>query len=493
MNFRIFDMSFYRQKLQTAEEIIAVLDELESEEAVDAVIIPPDVDELTDEEEMDDGHLIINDGGNELPKDVVGTFEIHAHLDNCKDKSDPETVQNISDEPKHKKRKPVTNWQKCEPSYTDSPKNCELRCIEEIKNKYGSLTPIQMFELFFDKSFLGQIVEFSIKYAQSKNNHTFSMSHTDLKKIIGILIFTGYHSLPQTKFYWSLDEDKGIPLIRQTMSRNRFDEIKKYIHLSDNDKLDKSDKFTKVRPFFKELNKKYMQFGIFSHKISIDEEMVPYFGRHSAKMFIRGKPVRFGFKLWCIASATGYVYQFDPYGGASQKTNEKLGLGERVVTDLLKVVQVPENHIIFFDNFFTSHYLLTLLSEMKFFATGTVRENRVSSCPLQTTKELAKKSKGSFDYQFDVSNNIFAVRWHDNSVVTVVTNFGTLEPITNVKRYNRKEKSTTWSLNQMLSTSTTKEWAVWICMIMPLLTTGYELEVRNGGGHYSQTELTVLL
>ncbi|KAG7197703.1 hypothetical protein KM043_014463 [Ampulex compressa] len=168
--------------------------------------------------------------------------------------------------------------------------------------------------------------------------------------------------------------------------------------------------------------------------------MVPYFGRHSAKMFIRGKPVRFGFKLWCIASAGGYVYQFDPYGGASQKTNENLGLGKGVVTNLLKVVHDPENHTIFFDNFFTSHYLLTLLSEIKFFGAGAVRENRMASCPLQTTKTFAKKPKGNFDYRFDCNNKVLAVRWHDNSVVTVVTNFGTLEAIINVKRYNRKEK-----------------------------------------------------
>lgn len=168
--------------------------------------------------------------------------------------------------------------------------------------------------------------------------------------------------------------------------------------------------------------------------------MVLYFGCHSTKILIRGKSVRFGFKLWYIASAGRYMYQFDPYAGASQKFNENLGLDERVVTNLLKVVHEPENHIIFFNNFFTSHYLLTLLSEIKFFAAGTVRENQVASCPPQATKALAKQPKGNFDYRFDGNNKVFAIRWHDNSVVTVVTNFGTLETIMNAKRYNWKEK-----------------------------------------------------
>ncbi|CAH2109195.1 unnamed protein product [Euphydryas editha] len=72
-----------------------------------------------------------------------------------------------------------------------------------------------------------------------------------------------------------------------------------------------------------------MQFGIFSHNLSIDEEMVPYFGRHGYKMFIKGKPVRFGFKLWCLCSSNGYLYQFIPYGGKnSNVARNDLGLGE---------------------------------------------------------------------------------------------------------------------------------------------------------------------
>lgn len=69
------------------------------------------------------------------------------------------------------------------------------------------------------------------------------------------------------------------------MSRNKFKNIKQNVHLSDNKNLDLTDNFAKLRPFFNILNEKLSQFGIFSHNLSIDEEMVPYFGRHSCKMF----------------------------------------------------------------------------------------------------------------------------------------------------------------------------------------------------------------
>lgn len=140
--------------------------------------------------------------------------------------------------------------------------------------------------------------------------------------------------------YWSKEADKGIDLIRNAMSRNQFRSIKQNLHLCDNKDLDKSDKFAKLRPLIDALNKKFLQFGIFSNYLSIDEEMVPYFGRHSAKMFIKGKPVRFGFKLWCLCSSAGYLYQFQPYGGISKNwVNEELGLGANVVLNLISCRQ----------------------------------------------------------------------------------------------------------------------------------------------------------
>lgn len=191
------------------------------------------------------------------------------------------------------------------------------------------------------------------------------------------MILSGYHTLPQAKLYWSSDEDKGVPFVKNAMSRNRFLEIKQNIHLADNDHLDKEDKFAKVRPLIDQLNNNFLKFGVFKHQLSIDEQMVPYFGRHSAKMFIKGKPVRFGFKMWCLASSDGYLYKFMPYAGKSaENVKKEFGLREEVVINLLKVLENKSAHKIYFDNFFTSYKLLVYLKHEGYFATGTVRENR---------------------------------------------------------------------------------------------------------------------
>jgi len=95
--------------------------------------------------------------------------------------------------------------------------------------------------------------------------------------------------------YWSTSDDLGCAIVPKVMSRNRFQEIKKITHFADNSNLAES-KVAKVQPLhvYDQLNSALLQHGFFSCVLSIDESMVPYYGHHGAKMFIRGKPIRSG-------------------------------------------------------------------------------------------------------------------------------------------------------------------------------------------------------
>lgn len=152
-----------------------------------------------------------------------------------------------------------------------------------------------------------------------------------------------------------------------------------------------------MRPLFNIMNKKFMQFGIWTEHLSIDEQMVPYFGRHSCKMYIRGKPIRFGYKLWCLCSSHGYEYTAIPYAGAEDSYDKKLGLGAQTILRLIDNVDYPTRHQLFFDNFFTSYYLMCLLTEKRMCATGTVRNNRIGGANLKTGKQLPRGDDFSFN------------------------------------------------------------------------------------------------
>ena len=93
--------------------------------------------------------------------------------------------------------------------------------------------------------------------------------------------------------------------------------------------------------------------------------MVTYFDHHSCQMFIRDKPIRFGFKIWMLCEANGYPYHMSVYNGRKPRSDlEHQPFGARVVNQMLQVVQAHSNilkHEIYFNNFFTNYDLLSVL------------------------------------------------------------------------------------------------------------------------------------
>lgn len=71
---------------------------------------------------------------------------------------------------------------------------------------------------------------------------------------------------------------------------------------------------------------------------------------------------------------------------------------------------------------------------------GTVRESRTGGAKLEECKQMKKKDRGESDFCFDTQNEIAAVRWNDNSVVTVLSNCTLAIPMQQTKRYDRKKK-----------------------------------------------------
>ena len=105
--------------------------------------------------------------------------------------------------------------------------------------------------------------------------------------------------------------------------------------------LDEEDKFAKLRPIIKLLNQKFQRHSPNEEFYSFDESMCEYYGRHGCKQFLRGKPIRFGFKIWCGTTPLGYLIWFDPYQGKSASSRPQdngLGLGGNLVSHFADVL-----------------------------------------------------------------------------------------------------------------------------------------------------------
>jgi hypothetical protein len=141
--------------------------------------------------------------------------------------------------------------------------------------------------------------------------------------------------------------------------------IKQSLHLAKNSALDKNDKFSKVRPLFDMLQANLIQFGVWSNMLSIDEQMIPYYGKFSCKMYMKNKPIKCGMKAWLLCSDDGYPFCIDLYQRKTQNA-EKLPLGERVVMNLTRAIENPSDHMLYMDNFFSSTSLFRKLKEKGF-------------------------------------------------------------------------------------------------------------------------------
>lgn len=266
---------------------------------------------------------------------------------------------------KQKRKKRISpRWINDSDTFTEPiPARHTTSHLSDDHPELSDLSMVEVFKLMFPPEIVDVATTETLRYARQKNDHVFITTTDEIWKFIGILILSGYNLRRCQRHYWEKSDDVCCPAVQNAMSREHFKRIKSYFHLVNNDDIvshptsQKScNKMFKLQPAIDLLNKAWIQFGTFEPNVCIDEQMIPYYGNVSIKQFLKGKPVRYGFKIWMLCSADGFCYQFDVYCGKKDRECDDidLPLGSKVVIDLLKCVPDEKAVTVFFDNFFTS-------------------------------------------------------------------------------------------------------------------------------------------
>ena len=208
----------------------------------------------------------------------------------------------------------------------------------EMEETFASVTSaFQYYKLFQPDSFVDEIIYQSKLYSVQKDfsRKVQDCISTDTYRCTeAMLLMSGYHQVPRRKMIWEQKPDCHNSLIANAIRRDSADAMLKSLHFRDNSKID-GDCYFKVRPIFENLNKAGKYFLDGQH-YSVDEAMIPYFGWHHTKQYIYGKPVRFGYKVWCLATSDGAGVYFEPYCGKDTNVvDNQLGQGPNVVLDLV--------------------------------------------------------------------------------------------------------------------------------------------------------------
>ena len=152
-----------------------------------------------------------------------------------------------------------------------------------------------MFSHFFDEHLLGMIVhETNLFAAQSlaavNRETTWETTIEELKAYLGFMIVMGVNRLPEIREYWSRDEKLHNSFIACRISRDRFEEISRYLHFTDNTTLPARDepayhRLQKVLPMITELKRQFVEAYRPHTQNSIDEAMIPFKGIQCIYMY----------------------------------------------------------------------------------------------------------------------------------------------------------------------------------------------------------------
>ncbi|GFY50799.1 piggyBac transposable element-derived protein 4 [Trichonephila inaurata madagascariensis] len=158
--------------------------------------------------------------------------------------------------------------------------------------------------------------------------------------------------------------------------------------------------------------------------------MIKFKRRLSLKQYMPKKPIKRGYKVWMRCDSSGFACEFQIYTGKTEEVERNLG--ERVIRNLSQKL-LGKNHVLFFDNYFTSYDLLKHLETQNITACGTVNMSR---------KKLPKNLLGGQKMKQETLTGVLAcdiacIKWKDKRIVHILA---TLDEATKSCEIEKKEK-----------------------------------------------------
>jgi hypothetical protein len=180
--------------------------------------------------------------------------------------------------------------------------------------------------------------------------------------------------------YWSRLKQMQTPFYGETMTRDRFLHILRFLHFADNswrpDPGKGYDRLWKIRTIFDTLNQVYPKFYNPSEHLAVDEVTVNFQGSVIFRQYIPKKRKSFDIKIYKLCDESGYTYDMKVYMGRdSHSATDDMGATHATVRHLTCRVK-GLGHKLFMDNFFSSPRLFDDLLRRKIHSCGTVQPNR---------------------------------------------------------------------------------------------------------------------
>ena len=263
----------------------------------------------------------------------------------------------------------------------------------------------------------------ALKDAGESGREWTDMTVSELLIFLAICLYCGlFKAGGKMEWIWDKDPRKPTHPITQHMTLFRFQQIKRFLHISLHG-LHNGDYYTKVEPLLSHIQDTSKSIYCPSSNVSVDEMMIWFSGRSPHTFQMKGKPTPEGFKILALCDY-GYTWTFLPTSRiTANKEVRKVDQVNRTGCSVLHLVeQLPfkqQAFNIYMDNYFSSIPLFQYLRMKGIGACGTTRTN---------SSRFPKDLKIGKDVKFDwntrsgvIIDNVLAMLWIDNGAVTMLT------------------------------------------------------------------------
>ncbi|XP_046998482.1 piggyBac transposable element-derived protein 3-like [Schistocerca americana] len=253
------------------------------------------------------------------------------------------------------------------------------------------------FSQLLDDKIVENAVDQTNLYAIQKDiSKPINTDKNEIEQFFGCGMCMSIYGLPSSRMYWKTTT--RIPAVADAMSRNRWEQLKLGLHFNDNETIDQADTLYKISPFLEPLVENFRRIPM-SVKLSVDEQMIPFKGRHTLKNYVKNKPKKWGYKAFVLCDSHGIAHNLEIYSGKVKHDPSlpDVGVSGNVVLRLASVIPRHMFHKLYFDNWFTGVRLEVELEKMAIQSLGTVRPNRLKGCMFTSDKVMKKKGRGSYE------------------------------------------------------------------------------------------------
>ena len=224
------------------------------------------------------------------------------------------------------------------------------------------------------------------------SDESWTLTLEELEAITAIVYARGASGAKGLSLKSLWDSTWGLGFAKQTMARDRFCEIMKYLRFdmkSTRQSSLKRDKFALASEIWYRFIKNSKLCYVPGENITVDEQLFPMKTRCRFIQYIANKPDKFGVKFWLAVDVDSkYLVNGFPYLGKDEERPVDRTLGHHVVQRLMEPY-LHKGRNVTTDNFFTGLKLAKHLKDQSTSIVGTVNRARreLPSCANDTTSQ----------------------------------------------------------------------------------------------------------